>query len=65
MARVLYGISDAKSGMDAYIEMVKNADKNIKPLLDWKLHIRKDGNKWLFYNLEQFQFLKIMLFCIL
>ena len=45
MARVLYGISDAKSGMDAYIEMVKKADDNIKPLLDWKLHIRKDGNK--------------------
>lgn len=42
-ARVLYGISDAKSGMDAYIEMVKNADSNIMPLLEWKLHIRKDN----------------------
>ena len=42
-ARVLYGISEAKTGMDAFIEMVKNADKNITPLLEWKLHIRKDN----------------------
>ncbi len=42
-ARVLYGISDAKSGMEAYIEMVQKADSNIIPLLEWKLHIRKDN----------------------
>ena len=42
-ARVLYGISDAKSGMDAYIEMVKNADKDIMPLLNWKLYVHKDN----------------------
>ncbi len=55
MARVLYGISDAKSGMDAYIEMVKNADKDIKPLLDWKLHIHKDSNKWSLRDLGIFK----------
>jgi hypothetical protein len=28
--------------MDNYIDMVKNADENITPLLDWKLYKHKD-----------------------
>jgi len=28
--------------MDNYIEMVKNADNDITPLLDWKLYKHKD-----------------------
>jgi hypothetical protein len=35
--------------------MVKNADKDIKPLLDWKLHIHKDSNKWSLRDLGIFK----------
>ncbi|MFO0131501.1 MAG: hypothetical protein ACK52J_03000 [bacterium] len=42
-ARVIYGIAKANAhysnlnNLDNFVKILKDSDKNIKPLLDWKL----------------------------
>ena len=47
-ARVIYGIAKANAhysnliNLDNFVKILKDSDKNIKPLLDWKL--KKEWN---------------------